>query len=311
MSMTTDVERKLKVALDESRLLILGAQVLFGFQFQAAFQDSFAGLPDVGRWAHSAGLVFLLISVCFLIAPSLYHQILFDGQSRVAAIRTATWFAGASLLPFTLGLGAATFVAFERMFGATIGLSFCLAFIIMGLTLLYGVGFALRRQSGASRMPDDVQTPLKTKIEQMLTEARVMLPGGQALLGFQLVATLTKAFQELPATYQYIHAAGLCAVALAVTLLMTPAALHRIAFHGEDDAGFFRIGSALVVVASCPLAIGIAADVAVVFFMVTYDGAIAGSAGVAAIVLLLGTWLAWPLWSRATSMPSSDRAVHG
>jgi hypothetical protein len=40
------------------------------------------------------------------------------------------------------------------------------------------------------------KTSLKSKIEQMLTEARVIIPGGQALLGFQLIATLTKAFNE-------------------------------------------------------------------------------------------------------------------
>jgi len=67
---------------------------------------------------------------------------------------------------------------------------------------------------------------LKTKIEQMLAEARVLLPGGQALLGFQFVATLTKSFHVLPISYQYIHVVDLCAIALAVTLLMTPAALH-------------------------------------------------------------------------------------
>jgi hypothetical protein len=32
-----DLDRKLKIALDESRLLISGAQVLFGFLFQAVF----------------------------------------------------------------------------------------------------------------------------------------------------------------------------------------------------------------------------------------------------------------------------------
>ena len=32
-----EMERKLRIALDESRLLILGAQVLFGFQFQGVF----------------------------------------------------------------------------------------------------------------------------------------------------------------------------------------------------------------------------------------------------------------------------------
>jgi Family of unknown function (DUF6328) len=101
-------------------------------------------------------------------------------------------------------------------------------------------------------MPAHARTPVKTKIEQMLTEAGVIIPGGQALLGFQFVCTFTRSFKELPLSIQYLHAAGLCAVALAVLLLMTPAALHRIAFHGEDDPGFFSIGSALVVTASIP-----------------------------------------------------------
>ena len=103
----------------------------------------------------------------------------------------------------------------------------------------------------------------------MLTEARVIIPGGQALLGFQFVCTFTRSFRELPLSVQYLHGAGLCAVAVSVLLLMTPAALHRLAFHGENDTSFFRIGSALVVVASIPLAIGVSADIAVVFFKVT------------------------------------------
>ena len=41
----------------------------------------------------------------------------------------------------------------------------------------------------------------------MLTEARVIIPGGQALLGFQLIATLTKAFNELPDLFKYVHGA--------------------------------------------------------------------------------------------------------
>jgi hypothetical protein len=32
---------KIKTALDETRMLILGAQVLLGFQFGGAFQDGF------------------------------------------------------------------------------------------------------------------------------------------------------------------------------------------------------------------------------------------------------------------------------
>jgi hypothetical protein len=95
---------------------------------------------------------------------------------------------------------------------------------------------------------------------------------------FSVIATLTKSFSELPISAKYIHAAGLCAVALAITLLMTPAALHRIAFRGEDDKAFFRIGSWLVVAAVCPLALGISSDVYVVFFKITQNPATAAMA---------------------------------
>jgi hypothetical protein len=293
-----DLDKKLKTALDESRLLILGAQVLFGFLFQAVFQDLFKEVPPASQALQCAGLGFMLLSVCFLIAPSLYHQIVFDGESRPGALAYASWFAGASLLPLTLGLGASVFVVFEHLFGRTAGAMFGLTFTAVSLLLLYGLGLALRRPPGRKQMPDRAATPLETKIEQMLTEARVIIPGGQALLGFQLVCTFTRSFTELPLSIQYLHAAGLCAVALSVLLLMTPAALHRIAFHGEDDTSFFRIGSALVVAASIPLAAGIAAAIAVVIFKVTESTGSAAAAGATALCVLLGVWVGYPIWRR-------------
>ena len=293
-----DVESRLKTALDESRLLILGVQVLFGFQFEAVFQELFPDIPASSRYVHSAGLVLLLVSVCLLIAPSLFHQIMFDGESRPAALGVATTLTGASLLPLTIGLGIAAFVTFEHLFSRTVGILAGSSFTTIALALLYGLGFALRRdqKSPMPKMPDN--TSLKSKIEQMLTEARVIIPGGQALLGFQLIATLTKAFNELPATFKYIHCAGLCAVALSVVLLMTPAAVHRIGFHGEDDPDFFRIGSQLVIAASIPLAVGISADVAVVLFKTTDNAGEAMAAGIATLFAVLGFWLAYPLWRR-------------
>src|SRR3954464_3360471 len=99
------VADRLKTALDESRLLILGVQVLFGFQFEAVFQELFATIPASSRYVHCTGLVLLLVSLGFLIAPSLFHQIVYHGNSTPQAVRMATTFAGASLLPLTLGLG--------------------------------------------------------------------------------------------------------------------------------------------------------------------------------------------------------------
>src|SRR3979411_2600728 len=173
------------------------------------------------------------------------HQIAYRGQSRRGALKAATALAGASLLPLSLGLGVAAFVIFDHLLGRSSGLALGCGFAGVALALLYGLGFALKRSGDAGMEAQERATPLKTKIEQLLTEARVIIPGGQALLGFQFIATLTKPFAQLPAGVQLIHRVGLCGCALAVVLLMTPAALHRIAFHGEDDEDFFRTASRL------------------------------------------------------------------
>jgi hypothetical protein len=39
--MSSELDKKLKTAMNKTRILILGAQVLLGFQFQAFFQDGF------------------------------------------------------------------------------------------------------------------------------------------------------------------------------------------------------------------------------------------------------------------------------
>lgn len=197
-----------------------------------------------------------------------------------------------------LGLGASIFTVFEHLFGSAAGFVAGTTFPTLSLCLLYGLALALR--SGEGRMPDEAgETALRTKIDQLLTEARVIIPGGQALLGFQFVATFTKSFSRLPDATKYVHAAALCAVALAVTVLMTPAPLHRIAFHGEDDERFYRIGSALVIGAVWPLALGISADMYVVFFELSRKENVATVAAFLSLGVLLALWFAYPVWQRS------------
>jgi hypothetical protein len=195
----------------------------------------------------------------------------------------------------TAGIGLAASVVFYHLYGQAPALLAGIAFTGIGLGLFYGLGLVLRERI-AEKMPSKQErTPLKTKIDHLLTEARVIIPGGQALLGFQLVATLTNAFSALPPAVQNIHVAALCAVALSVVLLMTPAAVHRIAYGGEDSPKFFRIGSRIVVAASIPLAAGTAADIYVVFMKVVERESIALTAAVVAALMMLGLWFVLPL----------------
>jgi hypothetical protein len=143
-------------------------------------------------------------------------------------------------------------------------------------------------------------TPLSAKVDQLLTEARLIIPGAQALLGFQLTVTLTKAFSELPPESKLPHAAALCCIGLAVLLLMAPASLHRIAFGGEDGPQFVKV-SWFVVGAPLPLAFGIALDTYVAADRAVQSSTTAVALAAAAIGALLGAWYAYPIWRRAVS----------
>ena len=293
-----DVQKKLKVALNENRLLMLGAQVLFGFQFNAAFQELFLELPYVSRLLESLGLTLLMVSIAFLIAPSMHHRIVEGGQDNTRVLRLATNFAAFALLPLSLTLALDMFVASAWAAGQATGIAVGAAFFLLAVFLWYVLGFLMRRKKPAMGRDKTIRTPLDVQVDQLLTEARLIIPGAQALLGFQLVVTLTRAFAELPLGVKVVHVAALCSVGVAVILLMAPASIHRLAFGGEDDPEFVRIASVFVVLAPLPLAIGIALDTYVAAGRALQSGSVAAGMALAAIILLLATWYAYPLVQR-------------
>ena len=85
------LDEKLTTALNENRLLILGTQVLFGFQFNGIFQDQFEQLRPLARTLECSGLTLLMLSVAFLIAPSMEHRIVERGQNNPRVLDVATF----------------------------------------------------------------------------------------------------------------------------------------------------------------------------------------------------------------------------
>jgi hypothetical protein len=65
--MSRELDRKVKTGLDETRLLVLGTQVLLGFQFQAFFQDGFSGLGAPSRFCCLAGLGSITLAIAVLV----------------------------------------------------------------------------------------------------------------------------------------------------------------------------------------------------------------------------------------------------
>ena len=68
-------------------MLILGAQVLIGFGFQAAFQPGFQRLPPPTQELKLVGLALMLGALGLLMAPGAFHQIAEGGNDSPRLIQ--------------------------------------------------------------------------------------------------------------------------------------------------------------------------------------------------------------------------------
>lgn len=312
-----ELKNKVKNALNESRIAVLGAQVLFGFQFRAAFEPGFDDLALISRILLLAALGMLIVVIALLISPSSYHRIVERGEDSTEihryASKTLTW----AMLPLALALGTDLFVAAGEIVGRKWAVAVGLLTTAAAIFFWYLLELYMRRERApevaeAAKMSEEVGekkeegggekrdegTKLSDKIEHVLTEARLILPGAQALLGFLFVAVLMESFDRLPAASKYVHLASLALIALTIVLLMTPAAYHRIVERGEETEHFHRFASKMVVAALVPLALGISAAVYVVVQKVLDSQLVAVVGALVALALFWELWFGLTLYRR-------------
>ena len=135
---------------------------------------------------------------------------------------------------------------------------------------------------------------LKEQMGRIIEEARMLLPGIQALFGFQTIAVFNEPFKHLPMLVQDCHLAALALVVVAIALVMLPAAYHRQAepFHISRHA--ISLSSRCICYALAPLAGAISLDVFVVLQMVTGAPTLSAISAGAAFLLLISVWFGYP-----------------
>lgn len=291
------LKEKIRTGLDEDRMLVLVVQVLIGFQFRAVLEPGFERLPDAAQYLKLAAFALLLLTLGLLLTAPSYHRIVFEGEDAAEFGLVLSILISCALLPFALALGIDFGVVTFNLFGVRGGIiGGCLA---TGTALFFWYGFEMlsekRGKDGAMIDEEAEKTSLPDKIKQVLTEGRIVLPGAQALLGFQLSGFFTDAFEKLPRASQLLHLVALSFVALTAILLMTPPAYHRLVEKGEETERFHRVATRFVVSSMVPLALGISVDFYVVLKKVTESARL--SALFAAIVLatFYGLWFVFSL----------------
>ncbi len=312
-----DLKDKVRTALNEARILVLGIEVLVGFDFEAVFQKNFVNLPAVSQDLKIISLLLLLVALGLTMAPAAFHQIVEHGAENPRCLSFVTAVMGMALLPFAIGLGAEIYIAVQQVAGILPGIVAGAVTICLAVALWYGIEWLQRlppqedelkdRQNsgaqaskgqGPSMQSNNQPTPLKDKIEFVLTETRVVLPGAQALLGFQVVIMLTDAFDKLDPFLKYLHLASLFAVAITMTMLMAPAAYHRLADRGHNTERLHSFASAMVLGSMFFLGLGIVGDLYIVVNQVTNSGMIALVCCGLMLLFFYGLWFGYSLLKR-------------
>jgi hypothetical protein len=136
---------------------------------------------------------------------------------------------------------------------------------------------------------------LEDALTHLLEECRMVLPGVQALFGFQLIVVFNRSFFiRLTFWEQCLHLVALASVAIAACLVMTPAALHRQSGSMHVSEEFLRVGSRLLLAAMIPLMLGIGIDFFLIAHMVLGEAEAAAAVAALLVAVLAGFWFLFP-----------------
>jgi len=127
---------------------------------------------------------------------------------------------------------------------------------------------------------------------EAIEEARMVLPGMQALFGFQLIAVFNERFKKLTENERFIHFSATVLVTIAIALIMTPAAYATISKF------FVWLTSWLIAAAMVPLMLGLTLKVYLLGLLVIGDPKTSLAVSTALLAVFSLLWFVFPLAMR-------------
>ena len=141
--------------------------------------------------------------------------------------------------------------------------------------------------------PSSQQDKNDQEMRNIIEEARCILPGLQAVFGFQSIAVFNERFTDLQVYAQVCHLVGLGLMVIAMGMLMTPAVYYR-AKHGYATSRMVRASRKSIRGALMPLAVGLSLDMLTVMSLATDRFSLSVAAAVATLLLFVGLWYLLP-----------------
>src|SRR5215471_3411706 len=136
---------------------------------------------------------------------------------------------------------------------------------------------------------------LDSAATHLLEECRMVLPGIQALFGFQLVAVFSPGFSEkLSSGEQILHFVAIVLVVISVALVMAPAAIHRQHDPFTISDRFVYLASRLLLLSMWPLAVSLCLDVYLIARIIFNSMKLGLLVSASLFILFLGLWVMLP-----------------
>ncbi len=110
------VNRELNELLEEIRVAIPGAEVLFAFLLGVAFTARFVELSNLQRNVYFFTLVTAAGATSLLIAPAAHHRLAFRGGDKEKLLFTATRLAVASLVMVLVAISGVVFLVGDLLY---------------------------------------------------------------------------------------------------------------------------------------------------------------------------------------------------
>jgi len=139
---------------------------------------------------------------------------------------------------------------------------------------------------------------LDKRAQNAIEEARMVLPGIQALFGFQLVAIFNQRFPQIPVQQQMLHYAALLLIAIAIGLIMAPAAYHRIVEQHSVSRFFIQLASFMIAISMLPLLTAISFEIYILGHLVLDNDQASFWIASAVAAFLATLWYVFPFTAR-------------
>jgi hypothetical protein len=144
---------------------------------------------------------------------------------------------------------------------------------------------------------------LSDETRSAIDESRMVLPGVQALFGFQLIAIFNETFQKISQGARMTHLVSLLLVAVVIVCVMAPAAFHRIAERGWVSRRLINLTSNFLTVGMAVLMFALSIEVGLVVAIVLGSTPLGTVIGSTLFIILGVCWFLLPVRHRRLYRP--------